>query len=295
MLMRIVTILALGLNPLSAYGLTASGGFGKRMDQRTYWNSEAGETWAREAARLEAMLEPIGKAGIEALAVKPGEHVLDVGCGAGATSRTLTAAGARVTGIDISAPILALAQAAGGGPSYHLADAGADPLPGPFDALFSRFGVMFFADPVAAFAHMRGAMRPGGRMACVCWRGLLENDWAREPLAAALPYLAPPAQPDPHAPGPFAFADPERTRSILTEAGWREISLEPLTLPYRVGADTEDALSLMLKIGPLGKLLREQPEAAPKAIPALQALIDRHAGPDGVTFTAACWLVRGVA
>jgi SAM-dependent methyltransferase len=266
------------------------------MDQRTYWNSEAGDTWAREAVRLDAMLAPIGEAVIAALAPKPGERVLDVGCGAGATSRSLATLGAAVTGADLSAPLLAAAKAAGGGPSYIEADAGADALPGPFDALFSRFGVMFFADPTAAFAHLRGAMAPGGRMAFACWRTMLENDWAREPLAAALPHLTTPPEPqDPFAPGPFALADPERTKGILTAAGWRDVSLEPLSLPYRVGADAEDALSLMLKIGPMGRLLREQPEAVPKVLPALQALIAKRATAEGVMFTAACWLVRAAA
>ncbi len=266
------------------------------MDQRSYWNSDAGETWAKEAARLDAMLNPLGEAVIAALAPQAGERILDVGCGAGSTSRALAAAGATMTGVDVSAPMLSVARAAGCGPSYVEADAGADPLPGPFDALFSRFGVMFFADPVAAFAHLRGAMAPRGRFAFVCWRTMMENDWAREPLAAALPHLTmPPDMPEPHAPGPFAFADPERTEGILISAGWRDVSLEPLTLPYRVGADGPDAVSLMLKIGPMGRLLREQPEAMPKVLPALEALIDRHAGPEGVVFTAACWLVRGRA
>jgi len=266
------------------------------MDQRAYWNSEAGETWAKEAGRLDAMLAPIGDAAIAALRPLRGERVLDVGCGAGFTSRTLAALGAEVVGADVSAPLLKAARTAGGAASFLEADAGADPLPGPFDALFSRFGVMFFADPTAAFAHLRGAMAPLGRMAFVCWRTMLENDWAREPLAAALPHLTtPPAASDPYAPGPFAFADPERTKQILVGAGWREVTLEPLSLPYRVGVDVEDALSLMLKIGPLGRLLREQPEAVPKAMPALRALIEQHAGPEGVTFTAAVWLVRGRA
>lgn len=266
------------------------------MDQRTYWNSDAGETWAKEAGRLDAMLAPIGDAVITALAPRSGERVLDVGCGAGFTSRAMAALGADVLGVDVSAPLLGVAQGAGGGPRYLLADAGADPLPGPFDALFSRFGVMFFPDPPGAFGHLRTAMAPGGRMAFVCWRTMLENDWAREPLAATLPHLsAPPEAPDPHAPGPFAFADPERTRGILTSAGWRDVSLEPLSLPYRVGVDVEDALSLMLKIGPTGRLLREQPEAAAKALPALRALMEKRAGPEGVKFTAAVWLVRGRA
>lgn len=266
------------------------------MDQRSYWNSDAGETWAQEAARLDAMLAPIGETAVAALAPRAGERVIDVGCGAGFTSRAMAALGATVTGVDVSAPLLGVAQAAGGGPSYLEADAGADPLPGPFDALFSRFGVMFFPDPPLAFAHLRAAMAPGARMAFVCWRTMLENDWAREPLAAALPHLTTPPEPaDPHAPGPFAFADPERTKAILTGAGWREVSLEPLALPYRVGTDVEDALSLMLKIGPLGRLLREQKEAAPRALPGLRALMERRAAADGVTFTAAVWLVRGRA
>jgi SAM-dependent methyltransferase len=266
------------------------------MDQRAYWNSDVGTTWAREAALLDRMLAPIGEAALAALQALPGERVLDVGCGAGATSRALAALGANVTGVDVSAPLLEAAKAAGGGPHYLLADAGADALPGPFDALFSRFGVMFFPDPPAAFAHLREAMAPGGRLTFVCWRTMFENDWAREPLAAAAPHLVLPSEiPDPYAPGPFAFGDPQRTKGHLAAAGWRDVTLEPLSLPYRVGGDVAEALDLMTMIGPLARLLREQQSAEPAVRGALDALMRQHVTPDGFVFTACVWLVRGLA
>jgi SAM-dependent methyltransferase len=261
--------------------------------QKDYWNGDAGQTWVREARALDAMLEPVGVTALKAAHLHPGERVLDVGCGAGALSREAAALGADVTGVDISAPLLGAARDAGGGPTYVLADAGADPLPGPFDALISRFGVMFFSDPVAAFAHLHATMKPSGRMAVCCWRSMAENDWAREPLTAVLPHLTTPPEPpaDPHAPGPFALADAARTERILIQAGWTAVNLEPVDIPYRVGADAASAKDLMLKIGPLGRLLREQPEALPAASQALDTLIARRSGPDGVMFNAAIWLV----
>ncbi len=264
--------------------------------QTEYWNSEAGQIWAREAIRLDPMLAPLGALAMAALEPQAGETVVDIGCGAGATSRALAAHGATVIGVDVSRPLIAAAQSAGGGPNYVEADASIWRPAAPADALFSRFGVMFFDDPPAAFANLRACLKPGGRLAFVCWGPMTDNAWAVEPVAAALPHLTtPPEPPVPGAPGPFAFAAPGRATDILTQAGWRDAKAEAWRGPYGVGANTDEAIEIMLKIGPLGRLLRDQPEAAPKVRRALADLIADRSGADGVSFPASVWIVTARA
>jgi SAM-dependent methyltransferase len=264
--------------------------------QNEYWNSEAAATWVAQAEALDAMLAPLGALAMARLGDVAGKAVLDVGCGAGATSRALSALGAHVTGIDVSAPLVEAARAKGGGPTFVLADAGAAPLPGPFAALFSRFGVMFFEDPVPAFTHLRAAMAPDAKLAFVCWGPMPLNAWASAPVMAVLPHLpAPPEPPAPGAPGPFAFAEEGRAVSLLTQAGWREARANLWQGDYVVGDTAESALPLMLKIGPLGRLLREHPQAAAPAGEALLALLKQHQTPAGVAFPAAVWIVEASA
>ena len=272
----------------------------RRMDQREYWDGEAGTVWAAHADKLDIIIGPFGKIAIEALAPRAGERVLDIGCGAGATSRALAALvgpSGSVLGVDVSGPLLATARARGGGPAFHLGDAGCEPIPGaPFDAAFSRFGVMFFPDPPGAFAHLRAALRPGGRIGFVCWRSMMENAWAQGTLAAALPLLRePPVAPPPDAPGPFSFADAGRLRGILEGAGWSGVEIKPLDTGYVMGATPEEAAETMLHIGPLSRLIREQ---ALDPAPFRQMLLDllrRNLGEQGPVLAAACWIVTATA
>jgi ubiquinone/menaquinone biosynthesis C-methylase UbiE len=254
-----------------------------------------------QSAELDAALAPIGARAIEALAPRAGERILDVGCGAGATTRLISEAvgeSGAVLGLDVSEPLVEAARARGGRARYLCGDAGSLTVPdAPWDALFSRFGVMFFDDPTAAFAHLRGALRSGGRLAFVCWRSAAENPWARAPLAAALPFVGePPTPAAPGAPGPFAFADDARLRGILEGAGFREVAIEAYDPAYRMGADPAHAADLATRIGPLGALLRERPhvDRAPVRA-AVQALFEGHVGPQGVTLPGACWVVRARA
>ncbi|MBU6371908.1 MAG: methyltransferase domain-containing protein [Alphaproteobacteria bacterium] len=264
--------------------------------QADYWNHNAGPVWVEENESLDAMLAPLGEAAMAALTPRAGEAILDIGCGAGATSRVLATRvqpGGSVTAVDISAPLVDLAMSKGGDVAYICADAGRDPLPhAPFDAAFSRFGVMFFEDPVAAFTHIGAAMKPGGRIAFICWRGMAENAWARETLVAALPFLkAPPQPPEPHAPGPFAFADRDRTAGLLAAAGWRDIHIEPLDTDYVLGPSAAAAAPKMLRIGPLGPLIREQGIDPATIGDALTTMLSRYETPKGVAMPAACWVV----
>ena len=192
--------------------------------QIEFWNNAAGLTWAECQAQLDRQLAILGAAAMRSLAPAAGERILDIGCGCGETSYALAervgATGA-VLGVDISEPMLAVARQRSGTPGsatpdFLQADAQtADLGEAGFDAVFSRFGVMFFNDPAAAFANIRRALKPGGRLAFVCWRPMAENPWMRVPMEAALPLLPPQPPADPTAPGPFAFADSERVRGIL--------------------------------------------------------------------------------
>jgi SAM-dependent methyltransferase len=198
-----------------------------------------------------------------------------------------------VTGVDLSGPLVDLARARGAGPEFVFGDAATIPLPpSSFDAAFSRFGVMFFEDPPAAFAHVRELLKPGGRLAFVCWRAMQENAWAWETLAVALPLLKepPPAMP-PDAPGPFSLAEAARIESVLRAAGWEQIAATPFDTDYVLGGSPEQAVELFLRLGPLGRLIREQQLDPGSIRGALQSLMARHVGERGVSMRAACWIV----
>lgn len=270
-------------------------------DQAAYWNAGAGDTWASLQDRLDHQLEPLGQRAMTALVPAPGERVLDIGCGAGQTTLALAAAvtpGGSVLGVDISHPLLEVARRRASGVegvTFQEADAQTAPFPeAGFDAAFSRFGVMFFADPVAAFGNIRRALKPGGRLAFVCWRGPGENTFMTLPMAAASTQLpapdSPASAPDPHAPGPFAFADPDRVRDILAAAGFGEIEITPHDQKIGSG-DLDQTLTVALKVGPLGAMLREHPGHRAAVISAVREALAQHDGPDGVKLDSACWMV----
>ena len=213
-------------------------------DQIAYWNDSAGKRWAALQPRLDIAFAGLTGQILALAAPRPGERVLDVGCGAGATSLALAqsvAPGGSVLGVDVSAVMLARAKAraaadAPAGLSFVLADASTHALPAAgFDLIFSRFGVMFFDNPVAAFANLRRALAPAGRLAFICWRPMPESTWFQAPVAAARPYLPQSPPPDPLAPGPFAFADPDRVRSVLAEAGFARIAITPCDSRLPIG------------------------------------------------------------
>ena len=269
-------------------------------DQIAYWNDSAGLTWAAMQDKLDAQIEPLGNGAMAVLAPAGGERVLDIGCGCGQT--TLALAGrvgptGAVLGIDISRPMLEvarrrIAELGLGQAKVIEADAQAHAFePGAFDAVFSRFGVMFFDDPTKAFANIRKGLKSGGRLAFVCWRPFNENPWMQAPMLAALPHLAePPPPPDPLAPGPFAFADPERVRGILAGAGFSDINIAPQDLA--MGAPTVDeAVEVALKVGPLGRLLREQPDRTPAVVEAIRTMLSSHVTDEGVRLASATWIV----
>ncbi len=266
------------------------------------WNGALGQRWVEEQADIDAIARPFGLAALEQAAPQLGERVIDVGCGCGGTTFELArrvGATGHVLGVDVSRPMLAAAQARlaqwpDAPIAFREGDASVAELPADFDLMYSRFGMMFFADPVAALRHLRGALRVGGRLVFVCWRQPRDNPWAVTPLMAARRALGlepPPA--DPHAPGPFAFADDERLGSLLTHAGFDDVALRRFDAPLRMGATPADATAKMLRIGPVARLAHEVgPDQRPLVVQAVQAALAPLAAADGsVTLQGSTWVV----
>ena len=272
-----------------------------QADQFAYWNGPAAVRWAQQQAHTDAMLAPVAAAAIAHAAPAPGEHVLDIGCGCGTTTLALAelVADGHVTGIDISAPMLAVAQrraAHRGNVRWLEADATSHPFPPTaLDLLFSRFGVMFFGDPAAAFANLRRAARPGARLAFACWRPLNENPWMLVPLLAAQTVVPPLPRPGPEDPGPFAFADPDRVTRILTAAGWGRPEFTRFDTPLDIagGGGLDAAVDQAGQIGAAARLLMDQPDAVrADALAAIRQALADHASRDGrVELTGSVWLV----
>lgn len=269
-------------------------------EQIEHWDGEAGLRWARAQVRMDALMAPLTAALLERADPRAGERALDVGCGCGETSLVLAERGARVLGVDVSGPMLARArERVAGRPGIELvqADAADHPFaPASFDLVLSRFGVMFFADPVGALANVRRAHAPDGRLCVLCWQAPSENPWFLRPAQALRPFVpeAPPA--DPHAPGPFALADAARAQGIFAAAGYGDVAVEPLRVPVCYGCDLDDALALVVEIGPVARALSTMAEGSRgAAIDAVRESLAAGLGPGGVVFEAACWIVTARA
>jgi SAM-dependent methyltransferase len=279
--------------------MTALAAEGPNAAQISHWNEAAGPTWVATQRERDQELGPLGLRAMEALGPCQGERIIDVGCGCGDTTlelaRRVGPAGLAL-GADISAPMLDVARQRAGAEGLTQArfvqvDAQTHAFE-PADGVFSRFGVMFFADPAAAFANLRKALRPGGRVAFVCWRALAENQWISVPMAALAPLIpAPPAAPPPNAPGPFAFADRDRLRAILADAGFADISIEANN--QRIGwGDLAGAVRATMSIGPVAQVLREYPALQEDIAAAIGEALAAHASPEGVLLDSATWIVR---
>jgi SAM-dependent methyltransferase len=277
---------------------------GANAEQIRYWNETAGPKWVTFQRLLDDQLEPFGRHVMERAAIATGERVIDVGCGCGATTMALArrvGPTGLALGIDISTAMLERARESAREAGltqarFENADAQTHTFtPGGFDLIYSRFGVMFFADPPAAFANLRSGLPAGGRLAFVCWQALWENPWIFEPLKAAAQHITLPAPPAPDAPGPFAFADPGRVRSILATAGFVDVGIEELrgTLTLGGTAGIDEAVHLLLEgVGPTSAALREaDPAVRPKVFAAVRDAIASFATPEGVRMGSAAWIV----
>lgn len=278
------------------------------QDQIAFWNANAGAQWVGYQRQLDHQLGVLGEAMLALADIRPGQRVLDIGCGCGQTSlqaATLVGAGGSVTGVDVSVPMLAHARerarqtaaGAAGHADFVVADAQTDPLGNAvFDRAISRFGVMFFADPVVAFTNIRTALKADGRVAFVCWRGMADNPWLSEPMRAAARHVPLPPPPPPDAPGPLAFADPARVRRILGDAGFGAIDIAPgdFECPMVGGRDIDACVDFMFSVGPLSRIIlgTDVADAAKASIRAdVRDILLAYMTPAGLVMPAAVWLV----
>lgn len=273
---------------------------GPNAAMHTNWNTTAAPVWIAQQAVLDRQLGALGDEAMAALGPKSGETIIDVGCGCGTTSRQLArlvGPSGSVLALDISAPMLQVAAEQARAEALNqisclAADAQIHPFePAKADGLFSRFGVMFFIDPPAAFANLRLALKRDGRLAFVCWK---DDNWINMPMravTAAIPEAPPLPAPVPGAPGPMAFTDPDHVRRILTAAGFTDIRIREFHKKTGVG-NLEETLPIVLDIGPLGRALREHPEWRDRAVEALREAFAVHVEEDGqVRLTSGVWIV----
>lgn len=271
------------------------------MTSANDWSGPIGDVWADEWQRTDRCLAGLAvylNAAILDMAAPGSAAIVDIGCGAGATSIATARAlpDRQVVGVDISPSLIGIARERArdlGNLSFRCGPV-EDHLAGlaPVDLLVSRHGVMFFPDPVAAFSALRRATVSGAGLVFSCFRATALNPWATELVSAAGGGVPPP--PSGYVPGPFAFADPDFVRALLTEAGWSRVEARPVDFPYRAGHGIDpvaDALSFFQRIGPAAPLLRQAPvEERTAMLGRIESVIARHRSDESVDFPAAAWL-----
>ena len=278
---------------------------GANAPQIEYWNGPAGDRWAKLADSQDIMLEALGSAAIAACDIQPGHAVLDIGCGSGTTTiETARMVGpeGHVVGIDISTPMLEIGRARlqsidALNVTFDNKDAAIHPFEeDSFDRVFSRFGVMFFVEPIAAFANIRSGMKSGGRMAFVCWQALDNNPWLEIPFKIAHQYVPAPPPPDPDAPGPMAFADPDRVRRILSGAGFAEINIASLETTLPVGPNARATAQKLAQLGSAARLLSDASEDIKSKVEEdLSKRLTEFQTERGVLMDSATWIVSATS
>jgi SAM-dependent methyltransferase len=269
-------------------------------EQARLWDGTEGDHWVAHQARYDAITGAFTERLLGAAALADGDRVLDIGCGCGQTTRLAarqTTSGLAL-GIDLSAVMLerARAQARDEGienAHFDRGDAQIYPFaPGAFDVAISRFGVMFFNDPIAAFTNIGRAVRSGGWITFLAWQDLVRNEWITVPATAALAHVPFPELDTPDAPGPFSLADPDRITHVLGQAGYDEITTTSIETPMPLGRDADDVVSFMAETDIARTLLDQaDPATAAKALDAVRDALRAHEGPDGIALGAAAWLV----
>jgi SAM-dependent methyltransferase len=277
----------------------------ENADQLAYWNGQAGRHWTDRQEVQDRVLAPITRLLFEAADIQPGQRIVDVGCGCGDT--TLEAAvmagpSGAALGVDISQAMLGRARerSAGSGlnAEFQLVDATVHDFSAiSADWLISRFGVMFFANPALTFSNLRRGLKPGGRLAFVCWQEPKKNPWLMLPFQAMRGRVPPPPERGPEDPGPFSFADPERLRGILDAAGFVDVGIEArsLQLDTAIGQGIEMALRTALEIGPVSRALDGQPEDIYAAAEAdIRTALQPYIKGETVLLGASVWIVTAL-
>ena len=267
------------------------------MDQTARWNGTAGQAWVEAQGLLDRMFRPFERLLVEAV-LRTGGDVLDIGCGTGGTTLAMTRAlglNGDCTGVDISEPMIKVARARAEAEGSHAffirADAQShDFEPGSADVIVSRFGVMFFDDPVAAFVNLRRAAKPNAGLNLIAWRSAADNPFMTTAEHAAAPLLPGIPSREPDVPGQFAFGNPDRVDAILRKSGWADIDLQPLDV---VCSFPESELEFYFtRLGIIAPLLREADEPVrARVIDTVRAAFDPYVDGTEVRFTAACWMV----
>jgi SAM-dependent methyltransferase len=280
-------------------------GHEQNADQIAYWNGPGGQRWADRQQAQDVLLAPIADALIDRARPMPGERIIDVGCGSGATTIAFAqkvAPSGHVLGVDVSGPMLARARQSAPRElpiNFELADATVFPFdPKSFDLLVSRFGVMFFAEPARSFANLRKALRSSGRLAFACWREPRENPFFMLPLQAVYKHAPKLPQQGPEDPGPFSFASEARVNRILGEAGFTGIEMEPcnFALDMAIGRGLDVAVQSALEIGPSARALAEQPaEVVAAAAQSIREAFAPHVRGQTVALPASIWIVTASA
>jgi SAM-dependent methyltransferase len=269
------------------------------VDQAAAWDGPSGDAWVRREQMQNEALRAYSERLFDVAAVAPADRVLDVGCGTGDTTRQCArlAVDGGAVGVDLSAAMLdrARERAADEGltnAEFVQADAQVHAFPpASFDLVVSRFGVMYFGDPVAAFTNIARATAPGGRLAAVVWQDFARNEWVTEPWAALAMGRAIPTPPAGSI-GPFGFADPDHVRAVLDAAGFTNVQLEDFAAPFWLGADADTAVKFACEIGVMHPLLADlDADATARATEALRAVVVAHESERGVELDSRTWIV----
>ncbi len=279
----------------------------EQLNQETLWAGKSGDRWLANINGFEGMIKPIGDALIKQTAFSQGEHIIDIGCGAGATSLAIAqeiGLSGSVIGLDIS-PVL-VNEATNRAEKlklenikFMLGDAAVTTLPArQADCIFSRFGIMFFSDPYAAFTHIHGFLKPSGRLSMACWSSIQENPWMFE-IVSVLARHFPLPIPVPRAPGAFAFAEPNYVKKILQTAGFQDITVSPWQQNLLIGGSNPSPAStaeFLLKATSLGQLPEDLPDTVKTAIHSeLSNRLQAYETKNGVQMPASVWFVEAKA
>ena len=268
-----------------------------------FWNSAATRPWAELHDPIDRLFADLTQAALEFAAPQPGERVIDIGCGSGTTVLELAkrvGLSGYVLGADVSQQSVEKARERIRDSGLRQADVALadvstyDFAPGSFDLAFSRFGVMFFTDPIATFGNLRRAMKRDGRLALAVFRTPKENPWGTAPVAAVRHLLPPMRQPGPEDTGQFSWADPTRVRRILEGAGFQDVSLTPHDPMMRLAGPggVAEAADFAMKIGPVARAMSGGPVLDPDAVRSgLEAFFANHEGPQGIVLPGAIWIV----